>query len=44
MTEPERKPEPSWLDEISLATKLVFVVTVVSVMGYLIYLILDLFI
>jgi len=30
----EQKPEGSWLDEISVATKIVVVVTVVSVLGF----------
>ena len=42
----ERRDEPaggSWLDEVSLATKIVVVVTVVAVGGYMIFLIADLF-
>jgi hypothetical protein len=36
-------PEPSWLDEVSVATKLVVVVTILAVAGYLVLLIWDLF-
>ncbi len=44
MNEPERRPGASWLDEVSLATKIAFVATFVAIVGYLIYLIADFFI
>lgn len=40
--EPE-KPETSFLDEVSLATKFVVVVTLLTIAGYLVFLIADLF-
>lgn len=42
----ERPKEPaggSWLDEVSMSTKIVVVVTVASVAGYMLLLVADLF-
>ena len=39
----DETPGGSWLDEVSIATKIVVVVTVVAVGGYMIFLIADLF-
>ena len=39
----EEKPQTSWLDEISLATKIVVVVTVASVLGLALLKIVELF-
>ncbi len=45
MNEPKgEQREPSWLDEISLATKIVVVTTFVAIAGYVVFLIADLFI
>lgn len=40
--EPE-KPEGSFLDEVSLATKFVLVVTAVTIVGYLVFVIVAAF-
>ena len=40
----DEKPETSWLDEISLATKIVVVVTVASVLGLAVLKIVELFV
>jgi hypothetical protein len=37
------QPEPSWLDEVSFATKFVVVVTVVAVVGFALVRIVELF-
>ena len=37
------KPEPSWLDEVSFATKFVVVVTLVSIAGFALVTIVELF-
>lgn len=39
-----RESTGSWLDEISLATKLVVVVTLATIAGFLLFLIVDLFV
>jgi hypothetical protein len=39
----DERPEGSWLDEISLVNKIVVVVTLVAIAGYLVFLIADLF-
>ena len=39
----DEKQEPSWLDEISVATKIVVVVTVASVGGFALLKILEMF-
>jgi hypothetical protein len=36
------KPEPSWLDEVSFATKLVVAVTLLTIAGYVVLVIADL--
>jgi len=40
---PEREPEGSWMDEISLSTKIVFVVTFGSVAILAVLFLIDLF-
>jgi hypothetical protein len=40
--EPER-PEPSWLDEISFATKFTVVVTLLSIFGFALVKIVEMF-
>ncbi len=37
------KPEPSWLDEVSIATKIVVVVTVATTVGFGLLKILEMF-
>ncbi len=40
--EPER-PEPSWLDEVSFATKFTVVVTLLSIFGFALVKIVEMF-
>jgi hypothetical protein len=39
----DEPPEGSWLDEISLSTKIVVLVTVLAVGGYMVVVLADLF-
>lgn len=40
-TQEPAEPEGSFLDEVSLATKFVVVVTILTIAGYLVFLIVD---
>jgi hypothetical protein len=41
--DPEKPEEPSFLTEVSFATKLAVVVTLLSIAGYFLFLIVDMF-